>query len=301
MGKTKPFTRTRLRVLYFLLYIPFPLEGGLYFENGGWITLFSEKWGKLRIINYFSCVKYRFLSLEKEYILGRFCGPTTTHKFSFLPRIPMLGQLRSLFKPFFSVLAHPFIALRINPMLVTLLGVPFALACAFAYATHQFWLALLLLPLSSLWDAIDGTVARAQKKESLWGNYFETMIDKLVEILIFIGLAFIAPVAAIAALGFGLWSSYAKPRVALVIIADNHDWPAIGEHADKMAILFVGTLASIFVPTLNGFSTLELSLWLIATVTLVGTLQRMAYAKKLIARAEKDGTILPYLKKGKER
>lgn len=213
----------------------------------------------------------------------------------------MLGQLRSFLKPLFSLLAQPFIFFRINPLLVTLLGVPFALACAYAYANQQFWLALLLLPLSGVWDAIDGTVARVQSKDSLWGNYFETMVDKLVEILIFIGLAFLFPVAAIAALGFGLWSSYAKPRVALVIITDNHDWPAMGEHADKMAILFVGTLASIFVPAFNGFSTLETCLWIIAAVTLVGTLQRMVYAKKLIARAEKEGTILPYLKKGKGR
>ncbi len=212
----------------------------------------------------------------------------------------MLGQLRSTFKPFFSLLATPFITLRIPPMGVTLIAIPFALACAYAYSTQQFWLALLLLPLSSLWDAIDGTVARALKLESLWGNYFETMIDKLIEILIFIGLATIAPVAAITALGFGLLSSYAKPRVALVIITDNHDWPAIGEHADKMVILFLGTLWAALSPP-QAVEILTYTLWLIAAITFIGTLQRMKYAQKLIARAEKEGTVLPYLKKGKER
>lgn len=212
----------------------------------------------------------------------------------------MLGQLRSTLKPFFSLLAQPFIALRIPPMWVTLIAIPFALACAYAYATQQFWLALLLLPLSGLWDAIDGTVARAQKKESLWGNYFETMIDKLIEIILFIGLAFVSPIASIAALGFGLLSSYAKPRVALVIITDNHDWPAIGEHADKMVILFLGTLWA----ALNQIHALEIltyTLWMIALVSFVGGIQRVRYAKKLIHAAEKNGTILPYLKKGKER
>lgn len=212
----------------------------------------------------------------------------------------MLGQFRFLFKSLFSLLAQPFIALRIHPKWVTLIAVPFALACAYAYASHQFWLALLLLPLSGVWDAIDGTVARALKQQSLWGNYFETMIDKLVEILIFIGLAFISPIASITALGFGLLSSYAKPRVALVIITDNHDWPAIGEHADKMVILFLGTLWAAFYPS-QGVEILTNVLWLIAGITLIGTLQRMAYAKKLIARAEKEGSILPYLTKGKER
>ncbi len=212
----------------------------------------------------------------------------------------MLGQIRPFTKPIFNALAQPFIALRIPPMWVTLIAIPFALACAYAYAQHQFWLALLLLPLSGLWDAIDGTVARAQKKESLWGNYFETMVDKLIEIIIFIGLATLAPVAAISALGFGLLSSYAKPRVALVIITDNHDWPAIGEHADKMVILFVGTLWAALNGT-NAVDILSYTLWIIALVSLVGGIQRMFYAKKLIHLAEKNGSILPYLKKGKER
>ncbi|MEK6821521.1 MAG: CDP-alcohol phosphatidyltransferase family protein, partial [archaeon] len=157
------------------------------------------------------------------------------------------------------------------------------------------------LPLSGVWDAIDGTVARALNLQSLWGNYFETMIDKLVEIIVFVGLAFVAPVAAIAALGLGLLSSYAKPRVALVIITDNRDWPAIGEHADKMVLLWLGVLVSVFVPFVNGWRVIEITLGLIALISLIGTIQRMQYAKRLIADAEKEGTILPYLKSGKER
>ncbi len=212
----------------------------------------------------------------------------------------MLGQLRSFLKPFFQALAFPFIWLRTPPMLITLLGIPFSLACGYAYATQQWFLAGGLLILASVWDGIDGSVARAQGKQSLWGNYFETMVDKLVEILIFIGLAFVAPIAAIAALGFGLWSSYAKPRVALVIITDNRDWPAMGEHADKLVILFAGTLWA----ALEGVHAIEImtnTLWLIALIAFIGTLQRMAYAQRLIVEADKKGEILPYLKHGKER
>lgn len=213
----------------------------------------------------------------------------------------MLSSLRNALNPLFVSLAYPFIALRIHPKWVTLLGVPFALACGlYAYATQQWGLALLLLVLSGLPDAIDGSVARALKLQSLWGNYFETMVDKLVEILIFIGLAFVTPVSAIAALGFGLWSSYAKPRVALVIITDNRDWPAMGEHADKMVILWLGTLWAFFYPA-SGVQILNYTLLIIALITFIGTLQRMQYAKKLIEEAEKKGEILPYLKQGRER
>lgn len=212
----------------------------------------------------------------------------------------MLAQFRKQLKPLFSILAAPFIAFEIHPKWVTLLGIPFALLAAYAFIMQNWLAALFLIPLAGLWDAIDGTVARAQKKNSLWGNYFETMIDKVVEIIIFIGLAFVAPVAAIAALGFGLLSSYAKPRAGLVIIMDNHDWPAIGEHADKFAILWLGTLFAAFNPA-QGIQIITYTLWIIAVIVIIGTLQRMHYAKKLIAHAEKKGEILPYLKEGKER
>ena len=209
----------------------------------------------------------------------------------------MLGQLRSFLKPLFSLLAKPLVALKISPMWVTLLGVPFAVACAHAYARQDWGWALGLLVLATIWDAVDGTVARGQGKSSLWGNYFETMIDKLVEIIIFIGLAVVVPLAAIAALGFGLWSSYAKPRVGLVIITDNRDWPAIGEHADKLMILFVATLRAVLDPS-NGPKLIEYGLWVIALVSFIGALQRMHYAHGLILEAQKKGTVLPYLKKG---
>lgn len=212
----------------------------------------------------------------------------------------MLGQLRGILKPIFGMIAQPFIAYKIHPKWITLLGIPFAILAAHAYVTHNWTAALILLPLAGLWDAIDGTVARALKLQSLWGNYFETMIDKVVEIIIFIGLAFNAPIATIIALGFGLLSSYAKPRAALVVIMDNHDWPAIGEHADKFAILWLGTLWAALNPA-TALITIKATIWIIAIVVIIGTMQRMKYAKKLIAQAEKKGNILPYLKQGKER
>ncbi|MCX6803167.1 MAG: hypothetical protein NTY48_01200, partial [Candidatus Diapherotrites archaeon] len=98
------------------------------------------------------------------------------------------------------------------------------------------------------------------------------------------------------ALGFSMVSSYAKPRVALIIITDNRDWPAIGEHADKLVIVLVGLLLAF-----AGLNILWILLYFIAAIGLIGTLQRIAYAKGLITEAEKKGSLLPYIKKKKER
>ena len=91
-------------------------------------------------------------------------------------------------------------------------------------------------------------------------------------------------------------SSYAKPRVGLIIVTDNRDWPAIGEHADKLIVLLFG----LFLAAL-GYNYLEYFLYFIALISLIGSIQRMFYAKNLIKEAEKKGTLLPYIKQKKER
>jgi len=193
-------------------------------------------------------------------------------------------------------LAKPFILLGIPPNAVSVLGLILALIGAL-FVTQQEWLpALIFFILAPTMDLIDGTVAKAQGKTSNWGNYFETMIDKFVDFVMIGSFVFIHPVAAVLALGFSMISSYAKPRVALIIITDNRDWPAIGEHADKLIILLLALLLAAC-----GYYYLEQALYLMAIVALIGSLQRMAYAKNLIGEAEKKGSLLPYIKKGKRR
>ena len=214
----------------------------------------------------------------------------------------MLSKLRPRLKILQNILATPFIVLRINPNLVSLLGLLLAIIGAFFVFQQQWLFALIFFILAPTMDLIDGQVARALKLKSNWGNYFETMIDKIVDFAMLGSFVFIYPLASVLALGFSMLSSYAKPRVALIIIADNHDWPAIGEHADKLVIVLVMLLlASFGITNIAGISIIECGLYLIALIAFIGTLQRMAYAKKLIAKAEKNGTLLPYIKKKKER
>ena len=210
----------------------------------------------------------------------------------------MISRFRLVVKPFTEVLARPFIWLKIDPNVISLIGLVFALIGAF-FVTQQQWLfALIFFVLATLMDLIDGCVARALSRVSNWGNYFETMIDKFVDFVILGSFVFVPQMqlASVLALGFSAISSYAKPRVALIIITDNRDWPALGEHADKLILVLVG----LFVATI-GFNYIVWFLYLIALISAVGSIQRMIYAKKLISEAEKKGQLLPYIKKRKER
>ena len=209
----------------------------------------------------------------------------------------MLGNTRNMWKPLIKTVAKPFAALGINPNLFSFFGVILAVIAAYFISMDKLLEAGIFALLAVSIDLFDGQVAELQGKKTLFGNYFETMIDKAVEIVLFIGAAFLYPLAAIAALGFSMLASYAKPRVGLVIITDNRDWPALGEHSERMALFVLALFLSQISHHIMGIPTLEVALWLIAGITFIGSIQRILYAKKLIEEAEKKGNVLPYLKK----
>ena len=214
----------------------------------------------------------------------------------------MISKLRGKIGFLQNILAWPFIKLKISPNAISVIGLILAIIGVY-FVTQQNWvLAFIFFLLAPTMDLIDGTVARKLNLKSNFGNYFETMIDKMVDFAMLGSFVLLFPVASVLAVGFSALSSYAKPRVALIIITDNHDWPAIGEHADKLVIvLVILLLASFGVTNLFGFNIIELGLYLIALISAIGTIQRMIYAKKLIKKAEKTGKLLPYIKKRKER
>jgi phosphatidylglycerophosphate synthase len=214
----------------------------------------------------------------------------------------VISKLRGKIGFLQNVLAWPFIKLKISPNTISVIGLILAIIGVYFVTQRNWSLAFVFFLLAPAMDLIDGTVARALSKKSNFGNYFETMIDKMVDFAMLGSFVLLFPVASVLAVGFSALSSYAKPRVALIIVADNHDWPAIGEHADKLLIiLLVLLLASFGITNLFGFNIIELGLYLIALISAIGTVQRIIYAKKLIKKAEKKGTLLPYIKKNKER
>lgn len=174
---------------------------------------------------------------------------------------------------------------KINPNVVTLSAILFALLSAYYIVQGRYISAIAFMLIAGLVDIIDGNIARVQKRATPFGNYLDAMVDKYVEIIIYAGFALSGyAIPAFFAITGSLIISYAKPRLAIVIPADNHDWPAIGERADRFVILLLGMLISLALPTVSGYGTLTATLWTVALITNVGALQRMRYADKLIEK-----------------
>jgi archaetidylinositol phosphate synthase len=183
-----------------------------------------------------------------------------------------------MLKPLVLSIASPLARLGVPPNAFSVSAVPLAGGAAWAMVTAHWPVAFLCAALSGLVDLLDGTVARLQDRESPFGNYLDTMLDRIVEVVLYLGLVLVWPIPAATALAFSMLVSYAKARVALVIPTDDRDWPGMGDRADRIAMLLLGLLAaSVGFPLV-----LRAVVWLIAGTTIVGTAQRMVYAHKLI-------------------
>lgn len=206
----------------------------------------------------------------------------------------MLSLLRQKVQPLREALARPIAATGVDPNLVTLLGVPLAVAAGALAAAEQPALALMVAVPTALVDFLDGPVARLSGRTTVFGNLLDAVVDRVVEAALLAGLSFRFPLAACLALGFSMVVSYVKARTGLVVVTDNREWPGFGDRADRMVLILI----SLLMLALGAPRLAELMLWLVASFSLVGLFQRLAYARALIGEAERNGTLLPYLKEG---
>mgnify|MGYP006285314059 CR=1 FL=1 len=176
---------------------------------------------------------------------------------------------------------------NVNPNIFTISGIFVAAIAAYFLVKQQYLPALIFIIFSAAWDGIDGSIARAQGKKSKWGNYLDALIDKYVEIIIYLGFALGGfAIESFLVITGSMILSYAKPRTAIVVPIDNHDWPAIGERADRLLFLIISMLAGIFLPQIKilaqSLPTISVLLYVLAGIVYIGSVQRMLYARKII-------------------
>jgi CDP-diacylglycerol--glycerol-3-phosphate 3-phosphatidyltransferase len=75
----------------------------------------------------------------------------------------------------------------VSPDIITGIGVAMAAGCAVAIGAGQFPLAVLLLALTGLPDALDGAVAKAAGSSGSRGAYLDSVSDRLSDGLLFAG------------------------------------------------------------------------------------------------------------------
>ena len=204
----------------------------------------------------------------------------------------MLGtKLRKILKKPLEKIGLLLAKTGISPNVFSSIALLWAVIAAYFIANKNIAIGLVFVILTAIWDGLDGSLARALNKVTKFGNYLDALIDRYVEILIYLGFALAGfEIEAFLIISGSLLVSYAKARTAIVVPVDNQDWPSMGERPDRFILLVTAMIINLFLPSIiilgYTISSMSIFLYLIATMIYIGSVQRIFYAKNIIKKLQ---------------
>ncbi len=163
----------------------------------------------------------------------------------------------------------------INPNILTICGVPFGIATAVSIAFDQFITGAVLLVISGFMDLMDGAVARHTNQVTVFGGFFDSVLDRYVDLFIMFGI-FIhylkcgedlySIIVFIASIGTAI-IPYAKARAESSSLSCN---TGLLERSERLIIIFIGL----------SFNVLEYAVIVLAVLTHFTVIQRIFFVKK---------------------
>jgi phosphatidylglycerophosphate synthase len=135
--------------------------------------------------------------------------------------------------------------------------------------------AILLIILSGIMDFLDGSVARACKKETKFGGLFDSTVDKVTEIVIYISLGLYNPqlwFPASLAIAFFMLSSYISKHAK---VSGGESGGGILERKERLILLVLGILLIDYMAYI---------LYCIAFFSILTSLQRFYKNYKILSK-----------------
>ena len=164
------------------------------------------------------------------------------------------------------------VALGIHPNVLTLIGVIINIAAAWALAVDRFVLAGVIMICANIFDFIDGKVAHITGKQSEFGAFWDSTLDRFSDLALFTGLIWLYSslgregyvLVATSALIFSIMTSYARARAECLI-----DKCKVGfmERPERIVLFMIGA----FTDRMAGV------LWVILTLAVVTVANRIHY------------------------
>ncbi|MGF1598250.1 MAG: CDP-alcohol phosphatidyltransferase family protein [Acidimicrobiales bacterium] len=166
------------------------------------------------------------------------------------------GNFRTAFEKGMAPIGKSFQQAGVSPDVITGVGVAMAAACGVAIGLGQFPVAVLLLLLTGLPDALDGAVAKAAGKAGPRGAFLDSVSDRLSDALLFAGAGWYLagtdnPRMAILPFGVYIAASLVSYQRAKAEALGYNAKGGIMERAERFVVLGFGLLfSSLFVATL---------------------------------------------------
>jgi CDP-diacylglycerol--glycerol-3-phosphate 3-phosphatidyltransferase len=171
--------------------------------------------------------------------------------------------------------------LGLTPNMLTVIGLLLNVTVAIVLARGSIPLGGALLLLASSFDALDGTLARLTGRQSLFGAFFDSTVDRYSETIVYGGLLFhfleraarTETLVVYAAIVGSLMVSYTRARAEGLGVECK---VGLLTRADRMVVLGVGLI----------LGWVELALWLVAVLANLTAVQRMHHVWRKLQEAE---------------
>jgi phosphatidylglycerophosphate synthase/putative flippase GtrA len=211
---------------------------------------------------------------------------------------PILGMwIRRYFSWLMAPLEAALLRLRLPPNAVTTLSLLLAVAAAVAVAAGRFSLGGWLFVASGLCDFLDGRLARESKQDGPAGALLDSVLDRYVEAVIYIGLAWYyreswVLVAVLLALTGSLLVPYVRARGEALGVSFSN--VGLAQRPERVVILGVSlALSPIFEVLLDATNPHPLhrlavvAVVLLAAATHVSALQRLSFAHRSLSASSR--------------
>jgi CDP-diacylglycerol--glycerol-3-phosphate 3-phosphatidyltransferase len=176
------------------------------------------------------------------------------------------------------------IALHLTPNTITVIGLLITVVAAILVASGWLLVGAAVLTAGSLFDAVDGALARAQGGGTAFGSFLDSTLDRASEAILYAGIAVwfldtlaepMWPVLAVlVALAGSFMVSYARARAEGIGLSAS---VGLAPRTERLVLVIVGVaLAGLgFTPILIGI------LVLVAALTVVTVVQRIRHVWSL--------------------
>jgi CDP-diacylglycerol--glycerol-3-phosphate 3-phosphatidyltransferase len=161
---------------------------------------------------------------------------------------------------------------RVHPNVLTFIGLLINIWAAILFATNHFQRAGLVVIGAGLFDMVDGRVARETNRVTLFGGFFDSVLDRYSDLALLVGLLvyyasinrfFYVVLTAIVMTGTVL-ISYTRARAENTIPKCKVGFL---ERPERVVLIIIGALANRMAPVL----------WVIAVLSNITVVSRMIY------------------------
>lgn len=164
---------------------------------------------------------------------------------------------------------------RINPNVLTFMGLLMNIGCGVLYGYGMFFKAGLLMILANIFDMFDGQVARLRGRVTRFGAFFDSVIDRYSDIIVFVGImvyyarptaghsTLLVTLTGLALVG-SVMISYSRARAESLDIACKVGFL---ERPERVVLLIIGSLTEVGPATSPFLHKMPQVLWVLAVLS----------------------------------